>query len=201
MTKISDTQAIILSAASQRPGAIALPLPETLKGGAAQKVVGAMLAKGLIAEIEAGRGEPIWRETDDGNGVTLIATPAGLAAIGVEPEASANDDADTAQGAPNAAKGDGQDVKPPVTQTAPTDASVAPAAPKPRKTREGTKQAQLIAMLRADGGATIDEIVAVTGWQSHTVRGAMAGALKKKLGLTIASEKVDGRARAYHIAD
>ena len=201
MTTLTDTQAIILSAASQRAGAIALPLPESLKGGAAQKVVGAMLAKGLIEEIEAGHGEPVWRETDDGYGVTLIATSAGLEAIGVEPETSASDTPETAQGAPDAAEDAGHAATPPVAETAPTDALNAPTAPKPRKTREGTKQAQLIAMLRAEGGATIDEIVAATGWQPHTVRGAMAGALKKKLGLTIESEKVESRGRVYRIAE
>ena len=67
--------------------------------------------------------------------------------------------------------------------------------------REGTKQATLIAMLRAPDGATIEEIMAATGWQSHTVRGAMAGALKKKLRLEITSEKVDGRGRVYTIRD
>ena len=56
-------------------------------------------------------------------------------------------------------------------------------------------------MLRAPGGATLDEIVAATGWLSHTARGAMSGALKKKLGLTITSEKVDGRGRVYAIRD
>jgi len=74
-----------------------------------------------------------------------------------------------------------------------------PAAPVQR--RKGTKQETLIEMLRAEGGATIDEIVAATGWQPHTVRGAMSGALKKKLGLTITSEKVDGRGRCYRIAE
>ena len=54
-------------------------------------------------------------------------------------------------------------------------------------------------MLRSEGGATIDEIVEATGWQPHTVRGAMSGALKKKLGLTIASEKVEGLGRVYRI--
>ena len=63
------------------------------------------------------------------------------------------------------------------------------------KTREGTKQALLVGMLGRAEGATIDEIVAVTGWQPHTVRGAFAGALKKRLGLTIDSEKVGGRGR------
>lgn len=65
--------------------------------------------------------------------------------------------------------------------------------------RKGTKQETLIEMLRAEGGATIDEIVAATGWLPHTARGAMSGALKKKLGLTITSEKVEGRGRVYTI--
>ena len=73
--------------------------------------------------------------------------------------------------------------------------------PAPVQRRKGTKQETLIEMLRAEGGATIDEIVEATGWQPHTVRGAMSGALKKKLGLIITSEKVEGRGRTYMIAD
>ncbi len=78
-----------------------------------------------------------------------------------------------------------------------TEPDAAHSAPKARTPREGTKQATLIAMLRAPDGATIDEIVAATNWAAHTIRGAMSGALKKKLGLTITSEKVDGRGRCY----
>jgi hypothetical protein len=74
------------------------------------------------------------------------------------------------------------------------------AEPQTGKTREGTKQAQLIAMLERPEGATIEQIVAATGWQPHTVRGAFGGALKKRLGLSVASEKVDGRGRVYRIA-
>ena len=83
MLKLSDTQALILSAAAERPGWSALPLPGRLRGGAAAKVVGAMLAKGLIEEVDANphRGEPLWRETGDGHGVTLVATGTGLAAL------------------------------------------------------------------------------------------------------------------------
>jgi hypothetical protein len=188
MTKLSDTQAIILSAAAQRPEHIALPLPESLRGGAAAKVVGAMLAKGFLEEVDADmrKGEPVWRETGDGHGVTLVATDAGLAAIGIETEG-----ADAPAGANEAP------IEEPATDT-PTEAA---AAPKARTPREGTKQATLIAMLRAPGGATLDEIVAATGWLSHTARGAMSGALKKKLGLTITSEKVDGKGRVYAIRD
>ena len=187
MTKLSDTQALILSAAAQRPEHIALPLPDSLRGGAAAKVVGAMLAKGLLQEVDANllKGEPVWRETGDGHGVTLVATDAGLVAIGIELE-----DANTAPaGATDAPREE------PASAT-PTGPEV---APKARTPREGTKQATLIAMLRAPEGATIEEISAATGWQSHTVRGAMAGALKKKLGLEVTSEKVEGRGRVYRL--
>lgn len=78
-------------------------------------------------------------------------------------------------------------------------AHAAAEAPRARKTREGKKQAMLIAMLRAEGGAAIAEIVAATGWQSHTVRGAMSGALKKELGLEVTSEKGEGRGRVYRL--
>ena len=164
MTKLSDTQAVILSAAAQSDGHNALPLPPNLRGGAAAKVVETMIVKGLIEEVDANlRGsEPVWRETGDGHGVTLVATRTGLAAIGIEPEA--------------------------------------PTGPA-RNTREGSKKAQLIAMLRRPEGATIAEIAETLEWRAHTVRGAIAGALKKKLGLEINSKKVEGRGRVYQIPD
>ena len=59
----------------------------------------------------------------------------------------------------------------------------------------------MIDLLRRPEGATIEEITAATVWQSHTVRGAMSGALKKKLGLLITSEKVEERGRVYRIED
>ena len=71
----------------------------------------------------------------------------------------------------------------------------------PPTRRNGTKQAQLIAMLRAPEGATIEEIMAALEWAAHTVRGAMAGALKKKLGIKVTSEKVENRGRVYAIRD
>jgi hypothetical protein len=67
-------------------------------------------------------------------------------------------------------------------------------------TREGTKQATLIGLLRRPEGATLGQMVEATGWQSHTVRGTLAGALKKKLGLTIVSAKTTGAERTYRIA-
>jgi Protein of unknown function (DUF3489) len=68
------------------------------------------------------------------------------------------------------------------------------------KTRENSKQAQVIALLKRPEGATITQICEATGWQPHTVRGAFAGSLKKKLGLTIVSVKDENAERVYRIA-
>ena len=77
-------------------------------------------------------------------------------------------------------------------------ASIEPIKAAPR-TRENTKQAQIIAMLQRPEGATISQIVEATGWQPHTVRGTFAGAFKKKLGLTLISSKDDHGQRVYRI--
>ena len=69
----------------------------------------------------------------------------------------------------------------------------------PVKAKRETKQQLLIDLLKRPDGATIDEIVAATEWQSHTARGAMSGALKKRLGLTITSQKEE-RGLVYKIA-
>jgi hypothetical protein len=190
MTGLSDTQLIVMSAAAQRDNHLALPLPPNLKGGAAHKVIRPLIAKGLLEEVEANRksGDPIWRDTGDGHGVTLVITAAGLAALGLEPEPKTEITAES--DASSEAAGANTEV-----ETPPTTAK----APRERKTRDGTKQAAMIAMLQRPEGATLDELVAATGWQSHTVRGAMAGALKKKLGLTIASEKSETRGRVYKL--
>jgi len=162
MTKLTETQTLILSRASQQEDRIALPLPDRLRGGAANKVIVPLIKRGLLNEVEADirKGEPTWRKTGDGHGITLVITDAGLEAIKVAPEP--------------------ERVKP--------------------KPRTGTKQAMLIGMLEAPDGATIAEIAKATNWLPHTVRGAMSGALKKRLGLTITSEKVEGRGRTYKIA-
>ncbi len=187
MTTPSDTQSLILSRAATRPGNLALPLPEGLVGAAAKMVVGKMLARGWLEEVEANlrRNEPMWRETGDGHGTTLIATEAGLEAIGIEPlAASAVASARNAKPKP----------KPELVQM-PDDTDTA----KPVAIRAGTKQAQIIARVQRPEGATVAEMVEATGWLAHTVRGSISGALKKKLGLPIAAEKVEGRGTVYRI--
>jgi hypothetical protein len=111
--------------------------------------------------------------------VTLVATDAAFAALGIEP-------------LPAPTGADARETEP--TPSAPATATV-------RRTRADTKQAQLIAMLKRRKGASIEEIGEKFGWQAHTVRGAIAGALKKKLGLNVISEKIERRGRVYRIAE
>jgi hypothetical protein len=69
-----------------------------------------------------------------------------------------------------------------------------PASPKT------TKQDQVLALLRRQNGASIDEIVAATEWQPHSARGFLAGAVKKRLGIEVVSEKGEDGIRRYHVA-
>ena len=87
---------------------------------------------------------------------------------------------------------------PPAEEPAAAEANDAPGPRRPRS-REGTKEVQLIAILRRPEGATIAQVIEATGWQAHTVRGAISGALKKKRGLEVTSEKNEDGERVYRI--
>lgn len=62
-----------------------------------------------------------------------------------------------------------------------------------------SKSDQCLTLLRQSGGATVSELMAVTGWQAHSVRGFLSGTVRKKLGLDLQSLKADGEARRYHV--
>ena len=66
--------------------------------------------------------------------------------------------------------------------------------------RSGSKGDTILGLLKQQGGVTLAEMTGATGWQAHSVRGFLSGSLKKKLGLTIVSEKGDDGQRRYHIA-
>lgn len=191
--KLSDTQLIILNTACQRADRRVLPLPAKLKGGAAEKVIASLIAKGLVEEGQAEFSDPVWRTAEDDQRLTLVLTPRAFEELGIKPE----EGSDPVTDAPQA-------LLATLTEVGAGPAKRAAAArpvPQAPRTREGTKQAVLIEMLRARSGATIEEVTSATRWLSHTVRGAIAGALKKKLGLTVTSEKVEGRGRVYRIKD
>jgi Protein of unknown function (DUF3489) len=72
-------------------------------------------------------------------------------------------------------------------------------APAGRKPSTNSKQADVISLLRRPQGSTIEAVMKATGWQRHSVRGFLAGVVRKKLGLTLRSEKPDGGDRVYRI--
>lgn len=85
----------------------------------------------------------------------------------------------------------------------PDQAKVPARKPVPKSKSAGradSKQARMIALLRRPEGASLDALMTATGWQRHTVRGAIAGALKKRLKLKVIAEKSEEGVRTYRIA-
>jgi Protein of unknown function (DUF3489) len=186
MRKLTDLELVSLSAAAKRDDGSLLPLPKKLqlKGEAATGILKGLLKKGLVEERSASLDSAAWREDSDGHRMMLSISNRGLRAIGVEPN---NEPQTRASVGKHRRKG------------LPSAAAPAPAAKsrggstKVRRlgTRSGTKQAKVIELLRRPVGASIEEVAKATGWQSHSVRGVISGALKKKLGLKVASTKED----------
>jgi Protein of unknown function (DUF3489) len=187
MAQLSDSQLVVLSAACQRPDRSVYPLTAKLPGGAVAKVLGSLLKKGLVREVQAKREDTTWREDKKRGRLTLRATPAGFEVLGID------------QG--EAPTESGGDAEPPAGWRTESrwKRQAGKSKVKPSRTRADSKQAQLIEMLKRPEGAAIQEIVAKLKWQAHTVRGAFAGALKKRLGLKVESEKDERRGRVYRL--
>jgi Protein of unknown function (DUF3489) len=192
MPKLTEAQIIILSKAAQREDGAVLPLSKSIKlnKGAAAIVLKSLLKHKLVSEKPAGRAEEAWREAKDGGRFTLSITKAGLEAIGIDPN-----EADQASKADPLSKKERARSGGAIVPSGTTEVEA------PKDIRAGTKQALLIDLLKRKSGATIAEAVEATGWQKHSIRGAISGALKKKLGLTVTSEAIEGRGRVYHISN
>ena len=178
-THLTPTQIEVLTAAADRPDGSIHPLPARLPSGAKNKVVASLLARGLVFDAK--------------DSLEYRLTAEGYAAVGRDCELPAPLEADPEIEAAVVAT-EAQWV----AEKAELDPPPVAVERKPR-TRENSKQATVIAMLHRPEGATIAQICAFTGWQVHTVRGTFAGAFKKKLGLTITSEKHPGNERVYRV--
>jgi hypothetical protein len=198
MSKLTDTQLVILSAAGQRDDGTALPLPKSLKlqGGAVSHVLKSLLKKRLLDEQPTRDNATAWRESKDGQRLTLVITNAGRQAIGI----AGGEHSETSATPRGSKRSVGQRRKASESKGATAPSSKAQRMESPTAIRTGTKLALLLDHLQRKGGATIAEAVKVTGWQPHSVRGAISGALKRKLGLAVTSDKVEGRGRVYRIA-
>lgn len=171
--KLTDTQANVLTVAASRPDGNIEPLPPTLRGGARTKVIEGLLSRQLVFKY------------DDPAGATYHLSDAGYAAVGRTRPAQ-----ETLEAAPADSELDA------IVSAREAEWQGGQA---PCRTRENSKQAQVLAMLQRPEGATVKQIMGATGWLAHTVRGTFAGAFKKKLGLAITSEKPDGGERIYRV--
>ena len=136
---MSDTQAVILSAACAREDGNLLPVTASLKGGAVNMVLNSLIKKELAEEVPAEPGAPVWREDEDGTPLTLRATAAAYEALGIVGDTGAD-------GAPEEEPATDMADAP---ESLPTDAH---GTNTPRKARQGTKQEALIAHAEAARG-------------------------------------------------
>ena len=169
--KLTDAQLVMMSAAAQHDDRC-LAAPETMKGSVVSKASAKLLKLGLVREIRAKTGMPVWRRDDAGQGYALKVTAAGLKAIAVE-------------------EGSEEAIKP--IESKQPRAHAQALAP-----RDGSKLARLIDLLQRSHGATILHLAEATGWLPHTTRAALTGLRKR--GYAVIRERVGPGGSIYRIS-
>ncbi len=173
---LTPTQQVILSHATQHTDGRIEWFPDNVKGGARQKVIDGLFNRALITPA----GKQGW-----------CVAAEGYDALGV-PRPQVRKTARTFEEKLDTIIANAEAAQESVQEAAPEPENEAP------RTRTNSKQAQVISLLQRPEGASIEQIMQATDWQQHTVRGFFAGALKKKLRLQLASDKVGG-VRIYRL--
>ena len=184
MAKLTDTQLVVLSKAGAREDGLAIA-PAKLNKAATAKVGASLVARKLMRELKSKPGMPVWREDENGRGVSLMITHAGRDVVGIveDDDNQMGHTISTKKQKPAAPDGKATGIK-----------KIVRAASSPR---DGSKQALVISMLSGKAGATLDALVDTTGWLPHTTRAALTGLRKR--GFAIERSRVDGEASIYRI--
>ena len=193
--KLTDTQLVLLGAAAQRKD-LCLVAPPTLKGATAQKVASKLISAGFVKEVKAKASGPLWRRDEElGASYALKLTAAGAKAIAVddaaEPEDAVEESNALAKNRDQAAILSKLDAKDARAAEAMEPGPIRPPAP-----RGGSKLAGVIRLLHRDHGATIEELIAATGWLAHTTRAALTGLRKR--GYAVAIDRSDDRRGSFY---
>ena len=173
MTRLSDTQSCLLSAAANRSDRSLFPLPDGLKarGVVLQRTLAALLRRGLIVEISSTRDATTWRTGEEDRRIGLALTDAGLAVIGIDP-------------VPDPAE-NGNEI-------------VACDVPRTNPARPNGKLELVLSAIEATGGATLEDLAAATGWLPHTTRAAITRLRQRGFKIELTGAR---GARRYGLAD
>lgn len=194
MPKLNDTQLMILTRAAQRADRAIATLD---KRAVTRDAITGLLKSKLLAIVPKTPVHAFWERDKSRQPLGLVITPKGLKAINADEADQAFATRDGPPSLPPASAPRKGAEKPAVSKRkaadAPADAKAKPAS------RPGSKLDAIIKLMRRPEGASIGQMMAETGWQPHSVRGAISGAIKKKLGLAVSSERA-GDERLYRIA-
>jgi hypothetical protein len=223
MTKLTNRQIIVLSGAAQREDGV-VALPEAMKPASLTKLSQALIAQELVREVRTKSKMPIWRRDAAKRPLSPVITRAGKAAIesGEEGATKIFEKATASRGrrgvswkaveTPGAkanqmkvCREEVQDVKTTLApsykkgpdRAAPSGGQASP-SPMSWRPRVGSKQALLISLLMSAEGASLDKIVAATGWLPHSVRAALTGLRKRGYAIERLQEAAD-KSSTYRI--
>jgi len=185
-TPITERQLDLITRAHCDAGGLIEPLL-ALKGGAKLKMIASLAQRGLIEQQD---GQ--WRLTSAA--IAIIKGEAQPEDV-LPPTPTVTTTATEAMPVPTPLPPDDPEMEADVVAA---EASWQAVQATPR-VRADSKQAQVIALLQRPQGTSIAEIMAITGWQAHSVRGLFAGTLKKR-GIVVSSEKAEGSERVYRVA-